>query len=337
MHANKQEIIEQIPAGDIAACVGLKITTTGDSLSDEKHPLLLEGMHFPEPVIFMSIEPKTKLDQDKLALALKRLEEEDPTFRVRYNAETGQTVISGMGELHLEVLTERMRREFKVEAVLGKPHVAYKETISRAIEAEGKFIQQTGGHGQYGHVELLVEPGERNKGIEIIDKIRGGAIPKEFIPAVKQGILSGASSGILAGYPVVDIKVVIIDGSFHEVDSSELAFQNAAAIALSTALRKAGSVLLEPIMHMEVITPAEFMGEVLVDFNSRRGKVELLDQRANSKIIKGFVPLSEMFGYATNLRSLTQGRAFYTMEPSFYQEVPLNIAKEIISPSAGSN
>jgi elongation factor G len=332
MHANKQQIIERVHAGDIAACVGLKKTATGDTIcSDAEHALVLEKMHFPDPVISLAIEPKTKIDQEKLSYALSRLQEEDPTFRVSFNKETAQTLISGMGELHLEILLDRMLREFKVATKAGKPHVAYKETITCATKAEGKFIQQTGGRGQYGHVLLELNPGKRNSGIEFINKIKGGAIPGEFIPAVKQGVNESAQTGILAGYAVTDVEVILIDGSFHEVDSSEIAFKMAASIAFNEGLKKAKPILLEPIMDFEVIIPEEFLGDVIADLNSRRAQIKSLNQRANARIIRGFIPLAETFGYATALRSLTQGRGTYTMEPSFYEEVPLDIFEKIIA------
>ncbi len=330
MHANKQKIVERVHAGDIAACVGLKNTTTGDTICDADHPLILEKIHFPQPVIFMSIEPKTKVDQEKLSFALHRLQEEDPTFKVSYNKETAQTIISGMGELHLEILLDRMRREFKVEARSGKPHVAYKETILNKVKSESKFIQQTGGRGQYGHVVLELAPGERSSGIKFINKIRGGAIPAEFIPDVEKGVRESAQTGVLAGYPVTDVEVKLLDGSFHEVDSSEFAFSMAGSLAFNDGLKKGKSVLLEPIMDTEVIVPDEFLGDVIGDLNSRRSQIKSITQRSNARVIRGSVPLAEMFGYATALRSLTKGRGLYTMEPSFYAEVPLDILEKII-------
>lgn len=330
MHANKQKIVERLHAGDIAACVGLKETTTGDTICDEDHPLTIEKMHFPMPVIFMSIEPKTKMDQEKLSYTLHRLQEEDPTFKVSYNKETAQTIISGMGELHLEILMDRMLREFKVAAKAGKPHVAYKETIVKKNKSEGKFVQQTGGRGQFGHVVLEISPGERNSGIEFIDKIKGGAIPREFIPAIKEGINESAQTGVIAGYPVTDVEVKLVDGSFHEVDSSELAFKMAGSLAFSTGLKNGQCILLEPIMDTEVIIPEEFLGEVIGDLNSRRVQIKSIIQRATTRVIRGYAPLAEMFGYATAVRSLTQGRGTYTMEPSFYAEVPLDILEKII-------
>jgi len=330
MHANKQEIVSEACAGDIVACVGLRNTKTGDTISDKERPILLERMHFPEPVLSMAIEPKTRADQDRLGMALQKLEEEDPSFKVKYNKETGQTVISGMGELHLEVLINRMAREFNVSSNVGKPQVAYKETVSKFARAIGKFVQQTGGRGQYGHVVIEITPGERESGISFKSKISGGAIPKEYIPAVRKGILEAARSGAVAGYPLVDIAVKLVDGSFHEVDSSELAFHMAASIALKDGITKAGPVLLEPIMDIEVVTPLDYLGEVIADLNSRRANIRSMNDRDNLKIIKGFAPLSEVFGYATAIRSLTQGRATYTMEPSHYEEVPKNIQEKII-------
>ena len=330
MHADKQEILDEASAGDIVAVVGLKKTATGDSICDEDSPILMEKIHFPEPVISMAIEPATKADQDRLAKALKKVEEEDPSFQVRFNRETGQTLISGMGELHLEVVITRIQREFNVKANIGKPHVAYKETLTKKVEATGKFIQQSGGRGQYGHVEIEMEPAEKGEGIVFINKIKGGQIPKEYISSVEEGINDAAKSGVLAGYPVVDIKVTLYDGSYHEVDSSDIAFNMASSIALTDGLKRAGSVLMEPIMDLEATTPEEYLGDVLGDLNSRRAKIEAIDQQHSSKVIRALVPLSEMFGYATVIRSLTQGRATYTMEPSFYQEVPKNISEKII-------
>ena len=332
MHANHREIIEEIATGDIAAAVGLKETKTGDTLCDESNPILIEAIRFPEPVLQQAIEPKTKQDQEKLGFALNKLEEEDPSFRVTYNQETGQTIISGMGQLHLEILIDRMLREFNVEAQVGSPQVAYRETITKKITSTGKFIQQTGGHGQYGHVVIDIEPQDMpGQGITFEDKIKSGAIPREFIPAVKQGILDASRSGCLAGYPVTDIKTTLIDGSFHEVDSSELAFKMAAAIAFNDGLKKANPILLEPIMDMEIIVPEEYMGTVIGDLNSRRAKIVSLATRVNVRTIRTYVPLAEVFNYATISRSLTQGRASYTMEPSYYAEVPSHIADKIIT------
>ncbi len=330
MHANRQEIVKEIYTGDIVAFVGLKDTKTGDTICDEQYPIVLESMKFPEPVVALSIEPKTKADQDKLAIALKKFEEEDPTFRVRYNSDTGQTLIAGMGQLHLEIIVDRMRREFNVEANVGKPEVAYKETIVKAVKSEGKFIQQSGGHGQYGHVVIELEPGGRGSGIEFVDKIKGGVIPREYIPAVRKGIEDEAQNGVLAGYPLTDIKVTLYDGSFHEVDSSEFAFRMAGSLALSEGSKKAGLVLLEPIMDIEVTVPEEYMGSVIGDLNSRRCKITTLGQRSNLKVVRGDIPLAETFDYANALRSLTQGRGNYTMEPSYYAEVPSNIAEKIV-------
>lgn len=334
MHSNKREEVKEIYAGDIAAVVGLKDTTTGDTLADPSQPVILEKIAFPEPVISIAIEPKTKADQEKMALALKRLAEEDPTFRIKGDLETGQTIISGMGELHLEVIVDRMLREFKVEANIGQPQVAYKETIKSASEAEGKYIRQSGGRGQYGHVWLRVEAREQGQGFEFVDAIKGGIIPQEYIPAVEKGIKEAMGKGILAGYPVVDIKATLYDGSFHEVDSSEAAFKIAGSIALQEAFKRADPVLLEPIMRLQVITPEQFMGDVIGDISSKRGKIEEMEDRGEEmnkvKVINAQVPLAGMFGYATNLRSLTQGRANFTMEFDHYAEVPKNVAEEII-------
>jgi elongation factor G len=331
MHANKQEIVDMVGAGDIAAAVGFKDTKTGDTICDEKNPIILESMHFPEPVLFMAIEPKSKKDQDKLGIVLKKLEEEDPSFSALYNADTGQVVIGGMGELHLEVLLDRMSREFSIKANTGKPEVAYKETMRNRASSVGKFIQQTGGRGQYGHVVFDVETGERGSGVVFENRIKGGVIPKEFIASIKEGVMDAARNGILAGYPVTDIYVKLIDGSYHDVDSSEVAFKAAASIALNDALRKGSSVLLEPIMRIEITVPENFLGDVIGDFNSRRGKIESIKPKGNVQAIKGFVPLAETFGYATALRSLTQGRGTYIMEPAYYNEVPSFISSKIIS------
>jgi len=332
MHANHQETVEEVSTGDIVAAVGLKETKTGDTLCDESSPILIEAMRFPEPVIQQAIEPKTKQDQEKLGLALHKLEDEDPSFRVTYNHETGQTIIAGMGQLHLDIVIDRILREFNVEARIGPPQVAYRETITKQVVSAGKFIQQTGGHGQYGHVVIEMGPQEiPGEGVTFEDKIKSGAIPREFIPAVKKGILNAAKSGILASYPVTDIKVTLIDGSFHQVDSSELAFQMAAAIAFSDGLRKANPILLEPVMDMEIIVPEEYMGIIIGDLNSRRAKIISLAQRLNIRTIRTHVPLVEVFNYATISRSLTQGRASYTMEPSFYAEVPSHISEKIIT------
>jgi len=331
MHANHREEVDEVFAGDIAALVGLKYTTTGDTLCDENHPIILEKIEFPEPVISMRIEPKTKADQEKLSIALRKLSEEDPTFQIHSDQETGETIIAGMGELHLDVLVDRMRREFKVEANTGKPQVAYKETIKGTAEAEGKYIRQSGGRGQYGHVWLRVEPLERGKGLEFIDEIKSGTIPQEFIPAVEKGVKEAAQKGVLAGYPLQDLSVTLYDGSFHEVDSSEFAFKIAASIALQDAVKKSNPILLEPIMKVQVIVPAKFLGEVTGDLNSRRARIEQISDRLDSKVIDAKVPLAEMFGYVTNLRSLTEGRGFITMEFDHYEEVPKNIAEQIIA------
>ncbi|MDP2911621.1 MAG: elongation factor G [Candidatus Omnitrophota bacterium] len=331
MHANKQEIVEEAGAGDIVGVVGLKNTKTGDTLCDEKYPIILEKIYFPDPVVSMAIEPATKLDQDKLGMALNKLQEEDPTFKVKYNIETGQTIISGMGELHLEIIIDRLLREFKVTAKTGAPQVAYKEMPSEEVRSVGKFIQQTGGHGQYGHVVIIIKPGEQDSGVEFKNKIVGGAIPKEYISAVEDGIEMAAKTGVLAGYPVIDAQVILIDGSYHEVDSSELAFKMAASIALGDGLRKAKCKLMEPIMSLEALFPEDYTGDVIGDLNSRRCRIKEITQKGKIKIVKGDVPLAEMFGYATSIRSLTQGRASYTMEPSHYSEVPGNIAEKIIA------
>jgi elongation factor G len=334
MHANHREDVEEAYAGDIVALVGLKFTKTGDTLCSEDDPILLEKMEFPEPVISVAIEPKTRADQDKLGEALSKLMDEDPTFRVTVDEETGQTLISGMGELHLEIIVDRLRREFRVEANVGKPQVAYKETIRRKARAEGKFIRQTGGRGQYGHVWIEIEP-NRGKGYEFIDAIVGGVIPREFIPAVDQGIKEAMQNGIIAGYPVVDVKVTLFDGSYHEVDSSDLAFKIAASIAFKEAAKQADPVLLEPVMEVEVVTPEEYLGDVIGDLNSRRGKIEEINMRKDGQVVRALVPLAEMFGYATRLRSLTQGRAIYTMQFHHYEEVPQQIADMIIEKVRG--
>ena len=330
MHAAEREEVSELFAGDIAATVGLKNTSTGHTLCDEEHPIVLEKISFPEPVISIRIEPKTKADQEKMGLALKRLSEEDPTFRVKGDVETGETIISGMGELHLEIIADRMKREFKVEASVGKPQVAYKETVKTEAAAEGKYIKQSGGRGQYGHVWLRVEPKDRGQGFEFVNEIKGGIIPKEFIPAVQKGIKEALDKGIVAGYPLVDISVALYDGSYHEVDSSEVAFKIAGSMALQAACKKGKAILLEPIMKLEVVVPANFLGDAIGDLSARRGKIgETLD-RLNMKVIACRVPLSEMFGYATSLRSLTEGRGTFTMEFDKYDEVPKNIAQEII-------
>ncbi len=330
MHANHREDVDAAYAGDIAAVVGLKDTSTGDTLCDEKAPILLESMEFPDPVMSIAIEPKTKADQDKLGISLARLSEEDPTFRVRTDEETGQTVIAGMGELHLEIIVDRLLREFKVEANVGKPQVAYRETITKPVKSEGKFIRQTGGHGQYGHVWLELAPLEPGTGFEFVNKIVGGVVPKEYVPAVEQGVEDALSSGVLAGYPVVDVRVTLFDGSYHEVDSSEMAFKIAGSIGFKEGARKAGPVLLEPVMKVEVVTPEEFLGDCIGDLNARRGHIEGMESRAGAQIIRGKAPLAEMFGYVNDLRSMTQGRATYVMHFAHYEQVPANIAAEII-------
>jgi len=329
MHANKREEIKEVYAGDIAAAVGLRGATTGDTLCDELHPIILEAIEFPEPVISIAIEPKSKADQERLGISLQRLAAEDPSFRVRTDEETGQTIISGMGELHLEIIVDRLLREFNVSANVGKPQVAYKETIRRAVEHEGKFIRQTGGRGQYGDVEIRVEPQVPGGGIEFIDAIKGGAIPKEYIPAVERGAREAAESGPLAGYPIVDVKITLLDGSYHDVDSSEIAFKIAGSLAFKEAVAKAQPVLLEPIMDVEVVVPELFMGEVIGNISSRRGKVLKMDTRPAAQVITARIPLAEMFGYATDLRSMTQGRATYTMQFSHYEPVPTTISEEI--------
>ena len=331
MHANNRTDIPQVYAGDIAAAVGLKNTTTGDTLCDEKHPIMLESMEFPEPVIRVAIEPKTKAGQEKMGIALAKLAEEDPTFRTYTDEETGQTIIAGMGELHLEIIVDRLLREFKVEANVGKPQVAYKETVRRLADVDMKYARQSGGKGQYGHVKIKLEPNESGKGYEFINATVGGAIPKEYIPAVDAGIKGAMMSGILAGYPVVDCKVTLYDGSFHEVDSSEMAFKIAGSMAFKEAMKKADPVILEPIMKVAVIVPDEYMGDVIGDLNSRRGQIQGMEARLGTQQINAFVPLSEMFGYATDMRSKTQGRGQYTMEPSHYIEVPKSIAEKIMA------
>ena len=331
MHANHREDIESVYSGDIAAVVGLKNTTTGDTLCDEKHPIILESMEFPEPVIRVAIEPKTKAGQEKMSVALAKLAEEDPTFRTYTDEETGQTIIAGMGELHLEIIVDRLLREFKVEANVGKPQVAYKETVRKLADVDHKYARQSGGKGQYGHVKIRLEPNESGKGYEFRNAIVGGAIPKEYIPAVDAGIRGAMASGVLAGYPVVDCIVTLYDGSYHEVDSSEMAFKIAGSMAFKEAMRKADPVILEPIMKVCVIVPEEYMGDVIGDLNSRRGQIRGFEDRPGAKQIDAFVPLSEMFGYATDLRSKTQGRGQYTMEPSHYIELPKNIAEKLVT------
>ena len=330
LHANKREEIKEVRAGEIVAAIGLKTATTGDTLCDTAHPIILEKMEFPDPVISVAVEPKTKADQEKMALALQRLAQEDPSFRVHTDEESGQTIISGMGELHLDIIVDRMRREFKVECNVGKPQVAYRETIRKSVESEGKFIRQSGGHGQYGHCWLRLEPQESGKGYEFGNEVVGGVIPKEFIPAIDKGVQEQIATGVLAGYPIVDVKVTVYDGSFHEVDSSELAFKMAGSMAFKDGFMKANPVLLEPIMKVEIDTPEDYMGDVIGDLNRRRGVVEGMEDGPTGKMIRANVPLAEMFGYATDLRSLSQGRASYVMEFGHYAETPAPIAKAII-------
>ncbi|MEJ2685013.1 MAG: elongation factor G [Candidatus Sulfobium sp.] len=335
MHSNKREDIKEVSAGDIAAAVGLKSTLTGDTLCDDRSPVILEAMEFPEPVISVAIEPKTKADQEKLGQSLAKLTQEDPSFRVATNEETGQTIISGMGELHLEIIVDRLLREFKVGANVGKPQVAYRETVRAASKAEGKFVRQSGGRGQYGHVYIELAPLEPGKGFEFESKIVGGAVPREYFNAVEKGIREAGENGILAGYPVVDVKATLYDGSYHEVDSSEMAFKIAGSMGFKEAARKAKPVLLEPVMNVEVVTPEEYMGDVIGDLNSRRGRIQNMEKRGKAQVIRAQVPLSEMFGYATDLRSRTQGRATYTMQFANYDEVPKSISEGIIAKVKG--
>jgi elongation factor G len=337
MHANKREEIKEVYAGDIAAAVGLRTATTGDTLCDENDPIILESIEFPEPVISIAIEPKSKADQEKLGLSLQKLATEDPSFRVRTDEETGQTIISGMGELHLEIIVDRLLREFNVGANVGKPQVAYKETIRRPVEQQGKFIRQTGGRGQYGDVWIKLEPQQPGAGFEFVDAVKGGSIPREYIPAVEKGVKEATENGALAGYPIVDVKVTLFDGSYHDVDSSEIAFKIAGSMAFKEATRKASPVLLEPIMSVEVVVPEDFMGDVIGDLNSRRGKVLGMDTRPAAQAIDARVPLAQMFGYATDLRSMTQGRATYTMQFSHYEPVPANVAEGIIAKLDGKS
>jgi len=335
MHANNRKELDVVYSGDIAAAVGLKDTTTGDTLCDEAHPIILESMEFPDPVISVAVEPKTKNDQEKMGVALQKLAEEDPTFRVRTDEETGQTIISGMGELHLEIIVDRMLREFKVDCAVGNPQVAYRETIRKEVECEGKFVRQSGGHGQYGHCKLRLIPQEPGEGFSFENKVVGGAIPKEFINPIEAGIKQAMEGGILAGYPVVDVKAVVFDGSYHDVDSSEAAFKVAGSMAFKSGALKANPVILEPIVKVEVIVPEDYMGDVIGDLNSRRGRIEGMEARNGAQVINAFVPLSGMFGYSTDLRSKTQGRGNYSMEVSHYEEVPKNIADGIISKNKG--
>ena len=336
MHANTREDVDEVYAGEIAAAVGLKNTFTGHTLCEPDYPVLLESITFPEPVIAVAIEPKTKADQEKMGIAMQKLAEEDPTFRVRTDEETLQTIIAGMGELHLEIILDRMKREFKVEANVGRPQVAYKETIRKVAEAEGKYIRQSGGKGQYGHCYLRVEPRARGEGYEFEDELKGGAIPREFVPAIQKGIKEAMEKGVVAGYPLIDMKVAVYDGSYHDVDSSEAAFKIAGSMALQSGVKRASPVLLEPIMKIEVLTPENFMGTVIGDLNSKRGVIKEMRDRQNIKVIDADVPLAEMFGYATALRSMTQGRGSYTMEFSHYAEVPSNVAQSIIEKKTGS-
>jgi elongation factor G len=332
MHANKREEIPEVLAGDIAAAIGLKDTRTGDTMTMEESPIILEAMKFPNPVIDVAIEPKTKADQDKLAIALQKLSEEDPTFHVHSDQETGQTIISGMGELHLEIIVDRMQREFKVDANIGRPQVAYRETIRKRVEkVEGKFIRQSGGKGQYGHVVINIEPAKQGEGFIFEDKIVGGTIPREFIKPAEQGMREALEGGVLAGYPMVDVKAELVYGSYHDVDSSEMAFKIAGSMAIKEAARRAGAIILEPIMKVEVVSPDQYMGDVLGDLSSRRGRIGGMNQRGEAQVIDAQVPLSEMFGYSTKLRSMTQGRAVYSMEFAHYEEVPKSKAEEIIN------
>ncbi len=335
MHANTREEISTVYSGDIAAAVGLKDTTTGDTLCDEKNPVILESMVFPDPVISVAIEPKTKADQDKMGIALSKLAEEDPTFKTFTDEETGQTIISGMGELHLDIIVDRMKREFKVEANVGAPQVAYKETLRSSAKVEGKFVRQSGGRGQFGHVWVEFEPLEPGAGFEFVNKIVGGVVPREYIPAVQAGIEESMKNGVLAGYPLLDVRATIVDGSYHDVDSSEMAFKIAGSLALKEAGKKCNPALLEPMMKVEVVVPEEYMGDIMGDMSSRRGRIEGMDSRSGAQVIRGFVPLSEMFGYATNLRSRTQGRGNYTMTFDHYEEVPKFVSDEIIKKNKG--
>jgi len=331
MHANHREEVEELRAGELGAVVGLKETITGDSLvGDGDQPIVLESIEVPEPVIDLAIEPKTKADQDKLGVALARLGEEDPTFRVSTDPETGQTIISGMGELHLEIIVDRLKREFKVDANVGKPQVAYRETITRPVDVEGKFVRQSGGRGQYGHVKIKAEPLSRGAGFEFVNAIVGGVIPREYIPAVQKGIEEAMQSGPLTGFPIVDIKVTLYDGSHHEVDSSEMAFKIAGSMAIKEAVEKGGAVILEPIMRVEVVTPEEFLGAIIGDLNSRRGQIQGMEERGNARLVRAFVPLAEMFGYANDMRSISQGRAQFSMFFDHYEQVPQNIAQKLI-------
>jgi elongation factor G len=331
MHANQREELKEVRAGDIAAAVGLKEATTGDTLCDINNEVVLERMIFPEPVIHVAVEPKTKADQEKMGIALNRLAQEDPSFRVKTDEETNQTIISGMGELHLEILVDRMRREFGVEANVGAPQVAYREAIKKSVEIEGKFVKQSGGKGQYGHVWLKMEPNEPGKGFEFIDAIKGGSVPREFIPAVEKGLRETLPAGVVAGYPVVDVKVTLFDGSYHDVDSNENAFKMAASMAFKDGMRKADPILLEPMMAVEVETPEDYFGDLMGDLSSRRGMIQGMEDNASGKVVRAEVPLAEMFGYSTTMRSLSQGRATYSMEFKHYTEAPRNVAEAVVN------
>jgi elongation factor G len=335
MHANKREDIQEILAGDICAAVGLKNVGTGDTICNEQHPILLESIEFAVPVISVAVEPKTKADQEKMGMALSKLAQEDPTFKVHTDPDSGQTIISGMGELHLEIIVDRMMREYKVEANVGKPQVAYRETIRRHAEAEGKYIRQTGGRGQYGHAKIRLDPNEPGKGYEFVNEIIGGSVPKEYIKPIDQGMQEAMEGGVLAGYPMVDIKATLYDGSYHDVDSNEMAFKIAGSMAFKEAARKASPVILEPVMAVEVVTPEDYAGAIMGDLSSRRGRIEGMEHRAGSQVIKAIVPLAEMFGYATHMRSSTQGRAEYSMHFARYEEAPRSVAEEIIAKTQG--
>ena len=336
MHANKREEISEILAGDICAAVGLKNVSTGDTICDERHPIALESIQFAAPVISVAVEPKTKADQEKMGMALSKLAQEDPTFKVHTDPDSGQTIISGMGELHLEIIVDRMMREYKVEANVGKPQVAYRETIRKHSEAEGKYIRQTGGKGQYGHAKIYLDPQPPGLGYEFVNDVKGGSVPKEFIKPIDQGIREALEGGILAGYPMVDVKATLYDGSYHDVDSNEMAFKIAGSMAFKEAARKASPVLLEPVMAVEVVTPEDFAGTIMGDLSSRRGRIEGMEHRAGSQVIKAIVPLAEMFGYATHMRSSTQGRAEYSMHFARYEEAPRSVAEEIIAKVQGT-
>jgi elongation factor G len=330
MHANKREEVKEVYAGDIAACIGIKNITTGDTLCDNNNPIILERMDFPEPVISISVEPKSKIDQEKMSIALGKLAYEDPSFRVKTDEESSQTIISGMGELHLDIIVDRMRREFSVEANIGKPQVAYRETIKKTVEAEGKFIRQSGGRGQYGHVWIKLEPTSLGNGFKFVDNIVGGVVPKEYISSVAKGVEEQLNNGVIAGYPMVDVKVTLYDGSYHDVDSSEVAFKIAGSMAIKNAVGKANPVILEPIMKTEVVTPESYLGDVIGDLNRRRGIIIAINENLLGKVISAAIPLSEMFGYATHLRSLSQGRASFSMEFQRYSEVPGSVAEKIL-------